>query len=353
MRFFLFPTTLTITFVGCVLLSACSSKKEPPKQTPQVISVDVIIAKQQTVTSLIEANGTVIANDYVQLRPEVAGRIVYLNVPEGKKVAKGTIIAKLNSEDLAAQKAKSQVLLDLAITTEGRLHKLLAINGINQADYDAAVNTINSYKADIVYYNALISKTIIKAPFTGIMGLRMVSVGAFISTSDIIASLQQEGGLKIDFTLPEQYSGSIKKGAEVSVITDTDTSKRKRATIIATEPQINTATRNLMVRALLQSGTANIGAFVKIEVNTNSNKNAIMVPTNAIIPNDKSKQVVVVKNGKAFYANITTGVRQENNVEITSGINVGDSIVVTGVLFTKPNVVVKIKSVKKLEEVGK
>lgn len=345
--------TLNIVTAGCFFLLACGGKKEPPKQVPQITFVDVIIAKTQNVSNVIEASGTVIANDYVQLRPEVAGRIVSLNVPEGKKVEKGTIIAKLNSEDLVALQNKSKVALNLANKTESRLKQLLSINGINQADYDAAANAISSAKADIAYYDALINKTIIRAPFTGTMGLRLVSVGAYVSTIDVIASLQQESNLRIDFTLPEAYSSAVKSGAPVSILTDNDATQMKKATIIAIEPQVNTSTRNLLVRAVLQNGTANIGAFVKVHIDASNNKNAILVPTNAIIPNDKSNQLVVVKNGKSNYVNVTTGVRESTNVEITNGLKEGDSVVVTGVLFTKANGNVKVKSVKKLEDVGK
>ena len=151
-----------------VVAMACKSKKEetaaaPQKTGPSQTIVDVIIAQPQTVTSRIEANGTVVANEYVDLHPEVAGRLTYLNVPEGSFVKQGTIIARIYDADLQAQLNKTKVLLDLAQITEERMRKLLKVNGINQSDYDVALNTVNGYKADLVKdENRLIFSTIVR-----------------------------------------------------------------------------------------------------------------------------------------------------------------------------------------------
>jgi membrane fusion protein (multidrug efflux system) len=296
----------------------------------------------------VEANGTAIANESVQLRPEVPGRLTYLNVPEGAHVQKGAVLARIYDADLRAQVVKSRTQLQLARQNEERLGKLLSIQGVNQADYDAVANQIATLQADIQYTNALIEKTIIRAPFSGVIGLRQVSPGAFVTSNDVIATLQQTSRVKIDFTLPENYSNIIKKGETVQVSIDNVGDKRNTATIIAVEPQVNQQTRNLKVRALLEEGASNPGAFVKVYVNASTNRNAIMVPTNAIIPGDRSNQLIVVKDGKAAMTDIQTGIRQANNVEITKGISVGDSVVVTGVLFARPNSELTIRSVKTL-----
>jgi membrane fusion protein (multidrug efflux system) len=339
-----------------VFATACKSKKEeaaaaaPQKTGPSQTIVDVIIAQAQTVTSRIEANGTVVANEYVDLHAEVAGRLTYLNVPEGSFIKQGTIIARIYDADLQAQLNKTKVLLDLAQITEERMRKLLKVNGINQSDYDVALNTVNGYKADLVYTQALIDKTVIKAPFDGVLGLRQVSIGAFLTTANVIATLQQLDKIKIDFTLPEEYSSLIKKGNTVDLLVDANKQTTTKATVIATEPQVNQTTRNLKVRAILQGGKVNPGAFVKVYISSGSNNKAIMVPTGSIIPDDKNKQLVLVQKGKAAFVNVKTGVRQADFVEIVSGINPGDSIVVTGVLFARPKAPLKVRSVKTLDQ---
>ncbi|MFT3934968.1 MAG: efflux RND transporter periplasmic adaptor subunit [Chitinophagaceae bacterium] len=342
-------------FVFVVLsIVACKGKPEltKPKESPPTV-VDVIVASPQGITNTVEANGTVVANEYVELHPEVSGRITYLNVPEGHNIAQGTVIARIYDADLQAQIAKSKVLLDMAEKTEDRYKKLLAVNGLNQADYDNALNQVNSLKADINYTQTLINKTVIKAPFSGIVGLRQVSPGAFVTAASIIATIQQVQKVKIDFTLPEEYSNIIKKGNLVDVEVDAAQHTRKKALIIATEPTVNLTTRNLKVRAVLQGGSANPGAFVKVFVDAGGNKKAVMIPTNSIIPDDKNSQVILVKSGKAAFVNVTTGVRESNNVEILSGIQPGDSVVVTGVLFARPKAPLKVRGVKTLEQLSK
>lgn len=334
----------------CLFLFSCKNKKETSKQNTNAPTiVDVIIANNQSITNTIEANGTVIAKEYVELHPEISGRITYLRIPEGSHVTIGTVLARINDADLQAQLKKAKVQLALANKTEERSKKLIDINGINQADYDIALNQVNSIKADINILRAEIDKTIIRAPFTGTIGLRQVSPGAYVTPQTIIATLQQTNRIKIDFTLPENYSNSIRKGSTVLVETDADKTIRHNAVVVAIEPQINTSTRNIKVRAILANGDVNPGAFVKVYIN-NGTHAGVIVPANAIIPDAKAKKLVVIKKGKASFVNIETGIRQAGAVQITSGINIGDTIAVTGVLFARPNAPVKIRSIKKLEE---
>lgn len=349
-----------LTCVPCLIFlvfifSNCENKSKEaaaaPKPNPAVI-VDVIIAEKQPISNVIEANGTVIANEYVEFRPEVSGRLIYLNLQEGKPIAKGTVVARVNDADLLAQISKSKVQLDLGQKTVDRYKQLLDVNGLNQTDYDAALNNVNSLKADIVYTQALIDKTVIRAPFSGVAGLRQVSPGAYVTPATIIATLQQTNQVKIDFTLPEMYGNVIKTGSLIDVSVDASSKTKSKAIIIATEPGANTDTRNLKVRAILQGGTANPGAFVKVYIDAGKGRSSVKVPANCIIPDDKNNQVVLVKGGKAIFVNIQTGIREASTVEVTEGINPGDSVVVTGVLFARPKAPLKVRQVKKLSSLS-
>ena len=343
---------LVMVFASVIAL-ACKEKKEASKQRntgPAV--VDVIVAAAQSISSTIEANGTIIAGEFVELHPEISGRLTYLNIPEGKRIARGTVVARINDAELRAQMGKLKVQLDLAKTTEQRYGKLLQISGINQADYDVALNQVNSLGADIDVLQAQIDKTVLRAPFNGVIGLRQASPGAYVTPASVLATIQQVERVKVDFTVPEEYGNIIRKGDYVSVEVDAASHKRQQALIIATEPQVNTTTRNILVRALLEGGTANPGAFVKVYIKAATDKNSVLVPASAIIPEDKDKTLVTVVKGKAKFVKVETGVRQAANVEITSGIKAGDSIVVSGVLFAKPDATVKVRSVKKLGELN-
>ena len=334
---------------------SCKSKKQNTKknQAAPPPTVDVIIASSRTIPNTLEANGTVVAGEFVEVRPEISGRITYLNVAEGSPIARGSIIAKINDADLRAQLNKVKVQLELADITVSRYKKLLDIQGINRADYDVALNQVNSLKADIGIIQANIAKTIVRAPFSGVVGLRQISTGAIVSPTTVLATLQKMGQTRIDFTLPENYANLLKRGNTVVVETDANGGTKKRATIIAIEPQISTATRNVIIRARLQKGAnMNPGSFVKVYVDAGE-ENGMMIPANAIIPDARAKQVVVVKGGKAKFVDIETGVRQVGAVQVTSGLKAGDSVVVSGVLFARPNAAVKVRSVKKLEDVAK
>jgi len=346
-KFLVYSLMLVVVFASCKSKSKQGDNKSKPNQP---VIVDVLIAEKESINDIIEANGTVIPNEYVELRPEVSGRLIYLNLPEGKMISKGTVIARVNDADLLAQMARSRVQMDLAQKTVDRFKQLLDVNGLNQADYDVALNQVNTLKADVVYTQTLVDKTVVKAPFSGVAGLRQVSPGAYVTPATIISSLQQVDEVKVDFTLPEMYSNVIKTGSLVDVEVDAVTKERGRAIILATEPGANTNTRNLQVRALLKGAKANPGAFVKVYIDAGKNRSSIKVPANCIIPDDRNNQVILVKGGKASFVNIQTGVREANIVEVTKGIEVGDTIVVTGVLFARPNAPLNIREVKKMSE---
>lgn len=347
--------TCQFVIVSLLLLAACKAKQEPAKSkenAPQKVLVDVMVASAHTIQNTVEANGAVIADEFVELRSEVNGRLVYVNIQEGAQVEKGTVLAKINDADLQAQLNKAKVSLSLATKTEERLRKLLSISGINQADYDVALNQVNSLKADIAYTQAMIEKTVLRAPFSGTLGLRQVSMGAYLTAANVITTVQKLDRKKIDFTLPETYRSLIVKGKQIDVLVPGKIIQSLTAEIIATEPQANSLSRNIKVRAILNGGNLTPGAYVKVKLANSSINNTILVPTNCIIPDDKKKQLVLVKEGKALFTTVETGERTAGMIEILKGVNPGDSVVVTGVLFAKPKADLKIRSIKTFEQLN-
>jgi len=342
-------TVNSILFSSLGLLAfSCGNKKQAQQKVPPPpVAIDVMIAKPSSFAYSIDASGTVQAQEFVQLKPEVSGRIVKLNINEGETVSEGTLLVKLNDDDLQAQLRKYQSQLDIAQRNLKRLKSLLDVNGLNQQEYDVADNQVKSLQADIDYTRAQIRKTEIRAPFNGLIGLRNVSPGAFVSAQDIMATLQQVSTLKIDFVLPEANTSLIKKGMTVKVQSDEGTGHYK-AKVIAIEPQVNTGTRNIKIRAQIEDKSArlNPGAFVKVLVDAGKTNSAIMVPTNCIIPESRTKKVVVIKGGKAVFQVVEAGYRGDDKVEITKGLQVGDTIAVNGILFLKPDAPVAIRSVK-------
>ncbi|MBX7052052.1 MAG: efflux RND transporter periplasmic adaptor subunit [Flavobacteriales bacterium] len=330
-----------------VLLASCDKKQNnAPAAGGAPPQVDIMIIQPDTFVYHSETGGTILANEFVELRPEVNGRLIQLNIQEGTSVSAGSLIAKINDEDLQAQKKKIQAQLDIAEKTVQRLKKLLEANGLNQQEYDAAVSTRDGLLADIDLVNAQIRKTEIRAPFAGLIGLRNVSPGAYVTSTTVLATLQQMDQLKVDFSLPETEAADLRTGQSVEI--KSETGIIATAVIRAIEPQINTGTRNIKFRAIVQGGGSAFqpGAFVNVVVSHQPDYNAILIPTNSIIPDSRTKKVALIHHGKVQFKLIETAQRTETSARVISGLNPGDSIAVTGLLFLKPEVPVTIRSVQ-------
>jgi membrane fusion protein (multidrug efflux system) len=228
----------------------------------------------------------------------------------------------------------------------------LSVKGINQSDYDISAQQVKSYKADLDYTQSLIDKTILKAPFAGQVGLRQVSLGAFVTNTTTIVTIQKTNDLKIDFTIPEIYGSYVKVGKTVSFEGISEGKLKGNAVITAIEPQIISSTRNIKVRAKITSKLLP-GAYVKVFLPESASKPSILVPSNIIIPDSKSKSLFVVKNGKAKSVEVETGYRTQNAVEIVSGLKSGDTVVVAGMLFVKNGSNAKVGKVLKNTDIAK
>ena len=224
---------------------SCKNKTDKAKEKPPTI-VDVIIAEKSNFSTNIKVNGSALSEEMVELQPEISGKLVYLNIPDGELIAEGTLLAKINDAELQAELEQYKTQFDLAEKTEKRLKKLLEVNGVNQSDYDAAINQVSLVYSNIKMKNAQIDKTVIKAPFSGRIGLRLVSLGAYVTPQTMLGTLQQTDKIKIDFTVPEKYSSIVAVGNYVTVITNSSEEKLQ-AVISAIEPQINSDTRNIKV----------------------------------------------------------------------------------------------------------
>lgn len=342
----------TISYLVFLFLSitSCGNKKnkiEAPQQggaakTPPM-RVDGYIVKTESFGESIEVPGNIVANEVAEIHPEVSGRIVYLNVAEGKYVGKGTLLAKLFDGDLVAQLKKLQVQLALAEKTEERQSQLLKIQGISQADYDISLLQVNNLKADIGIIQTSIAKTEVRAPFSGKLGLKNISPGTYVSPTSVIAIINQTDQLKLDFAVPEKYTGQIKTGQLVT-FTYEGSEKIHSAKIVATESNVTENTRSLTARAAVMSKDNSLlpGAFAKVQLSFDPDPNAILIPTQAVLPQARGKKVILYKNGTAIFADVTTGVRDSSRIQITDGLKPGDTVVVTGLLSVRPEAPIQV-----------
>lgn len=314
--------------------------KAPPLQ------VEASVIKVQSISDKIEVAGSILPFESTEIHPEVSGRLVTLNVKEGAFVGKGTLLAKIYDGDLQAQLKKLQVQLGIAQQSENRSSQLLKIQGISQQDYDLSLLQVNNIKADIEIVRAAISKTVILAPFSGKLGLKNISPGAFITPSTVITTIGQVSQLKLQFAVPEKYGSQIKNGQDIQFIVD-GSPNTYHATVSATEVSIEENTRSLSIRSIIKGQDQYLipGSFAKVSIVLGRNEDAIMIPTGAVMPQGRKKIIYKYNDGKATPVEITTGIRDSSYVQVLTGLNTGDTVLTSGLLFLKPQAEVKLSKV--------
>ncbi|RAJ75667.1 membrane fusion protein (multidrug efflux system) [Chitinophaga dinghuensis] len=323
---------------------AAPAKGGPGKS--QVV-IDAFIVKTSPIDQYIDASGTLQSNEEVEVKPEINGRITRLFFKEGTNVKKGDLLVKIYDEDLKAQLQKLKLQQQLAKTTLERQENLLKINGISRQDVDVTRNQVSAYAADMDYTQTQLQKTELRAPFSGRLGLRNVSEGAIVSNAVVITTLQQIDPLKIDFTVPEKYRNVVKNGDKLSFTVAGD-QNTYNGSIYAIDPKIDLATRTVKLRAIVPNNNGILfpGSFAKIHINLKDLPDAMMIPSQAVIPGTRDKKVIVADSGRAKFVVVETGIRDENSVQITSGLKIGDTVITSGILQLKPGAPLKYNKIK-------
>ncbi len=343
---------LTAATAGLFFMFSCSSagKKEAPAKptAPPVVKVDGYIVTPQLLAQDIEVPGSLTAFKETELHPEASGRVTAVYFKEGAMVKQGATLLKIYDGDLQAQLSKLQVQLKTAQQTADRYAALLKINGVSQQEYDLNVLAVNNIIADMNLIRTSIAKTTLHAPFSGKIGITTIVPGAYVSPQTTVATLRSVSPLKLDFTVPETYGTKMKQGTLVNFTVE-GSDKTYPATISATENEIAAENRNLRIMALVTKQDAQLiaGAFAKVKISLGENNAALMIPSQAIIPKARTKEVMLVLNGVATRQVVTTGIRDSANVEITTGLKAGDTVLISGILTVKPGAKVALNKITK------
>jgi len=337
--------------LSSVIISCGGKKKDAApsagaQMQQQAIIADALIVATRPLSADIEIPGTILAGETTEIHPEISGRVVQLNVREGTFVSKGALLAKLYDGDLQAQLRKLDVQLKIAEQTEKRQAELIKIQGISQQEYDLSLLQVSNLKADIDIIREAVRKTEIRAPFSGKLGLRNISDGAYVTSATIVTTISQVNQLKIQFNVPEKYGSQLRTGQSINFTVD-GSDKTFSANIIAAEVKMDENTRSLAIRGIVKNGDAALipGVFAKVKIVLGQNEKAIMVPTIVVQPQGRQKLVYLYKGGKSIPAEITTGIRDSSNVQVLTGLSVGDTVITTGLLFLRPGADVKLKKV--------
>jgi membrane fusion protein, multidrug efflux system len=334
---------IAITLLPKILSSNEVGKNLTGNKPDMIIPVKAHIVSLETLSNSVFTTGTILANEEVELRSEISGKIVKILFKEGSFVNKGDLLIKINDSDLQAQLRKAESKVKLSQEKESRQKQLRDGNLISQEEYDNTLGELNVNQADYDLIKAQIDKTEIRAPFSGIVGLRSVSEGSYVTTSTIMARLQNLNSIKVDFSIPEKYSMSVETDDELEFkISGSETFFK--AKVYAIEPKIDPATRTLKIRAICSSAYKELipGAFADVELNLKQTDNTMLVSTVAIVPELKGQKVYLYKNGTAVPQNVELGVREETRVQVLSGLSKGDTVITSGILQIRQNAKVKI-----------
>jgi membrane fusion protein (multidrug efflux system) len=344
---------LVLCIGALIAFSSCSPKNQggnnPRGKKTGPVPVEVKVMQPELLLNTVSSTGSIMANEKAEIRPEISGRITKILFEEGAMVQNNKLLIKMNDSDLQAQLKRNEAQGILLASDEYQKRKLLELKAISQDEYDAAKSSLLVNQADKQLLQAQIAKTEVYAPFTGKVGLRTVSVGNYIASNTLIATIQQLDPIKIEFDVPEKYSSYIQPGMDVNFGTDASDSLFM-AKIYAIESAITTETRTLKVRARCPnpSNLLKPGSFARVSMILEKYPDAIKIPSEAILTILDGNAVYLCKNGKAKLVPVSTGIRTDSEIQITQGVFAGDSLIVTGLLQLSDGASIMLKK-KKIE----
>ncbi|UFH45858.1 efflux RND transporter periplasmic adaptor subunit [Flavobacterium galactosidilyticum] len=345
---YLVYTLLAVGIIGFIgyRINSNSSKggdSKSPKGKSKSITVNGIVVKYETFDNNLSLSGSIEANEQVEIRSEVSGIVEGIYFQEGSFVNKGQVLFKVNDIELRAQLRQTSTKEGLAAENERRAKLLLQKEAISQEEYDLARADLKSAQAQSQLIQAQIAKTSVRAPFSGKIGLRSISPGTYITPAILVTKLVNTGKLKITFSIPEKYASQVKTNTTISFKV-AGSQNRYSAKIYAIEPEIAVATRTLQVRAIAENKDGKLlpGTFADVELPLDIIKDAIVVPTEAIIPIQNGKKIFITTNGLAKEIMIETATRTETSVLVLSGLKEGDTVLTNGVMALKNDDPVKV-----------
>ena len=305
----------------------------------QTLNINAEVLKYQSLTDKIMSTGSTLPDEEVDLAFESSGKVVAIYFTEGSHVKAGDLLAKINDKPLEAQ-------VPLAKDRVYRQRTLLEKDAVSQEAYEQVATEYEKLMADIELVKANIAQTELRAPFDGIIGLRSVSEGAYVtSSSSVIAKLTKISPLKIEFSIPESYAAEVQDGTPILFRMEKNGMMQNyKATVYAVESKVDMATRTLKVRATYPNPGENIlpGRYTSVEISKREIKDALAIPSEAVIPEMGKDIVYLYKNGVAEPQEITIGIRTESRVQVLQGLNVGDTLITSGVMQLRTGMKVSI-----------
>lgn len=341
--------SLSALVLGAVVLGCSVKANEKPLERPagsDAVPVDATIIESKQIQERLQVVGTILAKQEVNIVSELTRKVVKVNVKEGSKVSRGTLLFQLDQADLLAQLERLRQQEKLALLNEKRLKDLIDHEAIAQQDYDEASTTLKVLQAQIRELMVAIDKTRITAPFDGQLGIINTHVGAVVSTNTILTDIQDHSEVKIEFNVPEKYTNKVWLGTTQSFTTPAS-AEVFTGTVIARAARLSTDTRTLLVRAITPNPDGKLipGQSAKMDLSFNSPANTLSVTSRALVPSTGGYSVFVLRNGTAHAVPIEIGQRAAAAVEITNGLTPGDTVITSNLLRLSPGAPVRLVSI--------
>lgn len=300
---------------------------------PQAVYASGYVLVPTRMNEMIYSTGSLLPDEEVDLAFETSGKVVSISFEEGTRVRKGDLLAKINDKPLQAQLLKLQAQKKLVEEREFRQRQLLDRDAISRESYDQVATELQSIEADIMLLEARIAETELRAPFDGIVGLRLISEGAFASTQTRIVRLVKNRPLKIEFSVPERYAGEVAPGFPIQFAID-GYPETFGATVYAIDPKVDINTRTIVVRARYANTNEELkpGRFASVRARLSQIDSAVSIPSESLIPEMEGEKVFIYNNGRAKEVRVSTGLRTESHVQIRSGLQFGDTLLTSAIL---------------------
>jgi membrane fusion protein (multidrug efflux system) len=294
--------------------------------------IEVAVARKDTVVDAVAATGQIEPMQSIELHPDIEGRLTGILVPEGSVVALGTALFKVDDAELKAQVARAEADRDLATQALTRTRQLLEQNASSPSDMEKAQATARSTGAQLDLLKVRLARTTVRAPFAGVLGQRFVSLGDYVTTSTHLAALQTVNPQRAAFAVPERYAERLKAGQKVTFRVAALGNQEFTGEVDFVDPVVQLPGRTILIKALVPNGRRRLqaGMFLEARLATDMRPNAVVVPEDAILPLQGANFVWVAIDGKATRRQIGLGVRSPGFVEVTSGVDAGDQVVVGG-----------------------
>jgi len=307
--------------------------------------VTATVVSSERLSDRVSSVGTVLPNEEVDVRSEIAGRVVSIDFNEGARISNGQLLVKINDSELRAQLARAESRLAIARDETDRQKQLFDQTLTSEREYNNSVNEANVASAEVALIRAQLDKTEIRAPFAGVVGLRSVSEGSYVSPTTLITTLRDISTVKIDFTIPERYASRVKTGDRVQFHVQ-GSPRTYDAVVYALETGIDEATRTLRVRARASNPDGDLvpGAFADVTVPL-VEREALTIPAFALMPQLKGHVVYVYQNGGAQTRAVEIGTRTDERVEIVTGLAPGDTVITSALQQLKPGQAVQLSTV--------